>query len=158
MSTIYGDPIIISEGGTAVSVQNTKAVTITSNGTVSVTPDASYDALKKVDVTVNVASGGGAGPATLTITSTAYTGDCHGVFIFVNSEGHLDSVQYMGSGFTFPITIETVIGGMVVFIPDGFPGHPVIGGDIGCETYPYQRTLVTLVTNPQASSDIGNMD
>ena len=60
MSTIYGDPIIISpmELGTAVSVQDTKAVTITSNGTVSVTPDAPYDALKKVDVTVNVASGG----------------------------------------------------------------------------------------------------
>ena len=63
MSTIQGDPIIISfmEGGTAVSVQDTKAVTITSNGTVSVTPDASYDPLKKVDVTVNVASGGGGG-------------------------------------------------------------------------------------------------
>lgn len=63
MSTIYGDPIIISsmEGGTAVSVQDTKALTITSNGTVSVTPDAGYDALKKVDVTVNVASGGSGG-------------------------------------------------------------------------------------------------
>ena len=45
----------------SVSVQDTKAVTITSNGTVSVTPDAPYDALKKVDVTVNVASGGGGG-------------------------------------------------------------------------------------------------
>lgn len=41
-----------------VSVQDTKALTITSNGTVSVTPDVPYDALKKVDVTVNVASGG----------------------------------------------------------------------------------------------------
>ena len=40
------------------AVQDTKAVTITSNGTVSVTPDAPYDALKKVDVTVNVASSG----------------------------------------------------------------------------------------------------
>ena len=56
MSTIYGNPIIIpsAEGGTVVSVQDTKAVTITSNGTVSVTPDAPYDALKKVDVTVDV--------------------------------------------------------------------------------------------------------
>ena len=36
------------------AVQNTKALTITSNGTVSVTPDAPYDALKKVDVTVDV--------------------------------------------------------------------------------------------------------
>ena len=39
------------------AVQDTKAVTITSNGTVSVTPDAPYDALKKVDVTVDVSGG-----------------------------------------------------------------------------------------------------
>ena len=45
----------------SVSVQPSKALTITSNGTVSVTPDAPYDALKKVDVTVDVASGGGGG-------------------------------------------------------------------------------------------------
>ena len=37
----------------APSLQS-KAVTITSNGTVSVTPDAPYDALKKVDVTVAI--------------------------------------------------------------------------------------------------------
>ena len=43
------------------AVLDTKALTITSNGPVSVTPDAPYDALKKVDVTVNVASGGGGG-------------------------------------------------------------------------------------------------
>ena len=63
MSIIYGNPIIIPsmEGGTVVSVQDTKALTITSHGTVSVTPDAPYDALKNVDVTVNVASGGGGG-------------------------------------------------------------------------------------------------
>lgn len=158
MSTIYGDPIIISEGGATVSVQNTKAVTITSNGIVSVTPDALYDALKKVDVTVDVASGG-VRPATLTITSTDYTGNQYGIFIFVNSEGHLDSVFYMGSGFTFPITIETVIGGMVIFIPDGLPGHPVIyDNTIGCERYNYQNTLAILVTNPQASAVIGNFD
>lgn len=38
------------------AIQGTKTLTITSNGTVSVTPDAPYDALKKVDVTVDVAS------------------------------------------------------------------------------------------------------
>ena len=54
------------------AVQDTKAVTITSNGTVSVTPDAPYDALKKVDVTVNVASGGGGGAGfSVTFPSTA---------------------------------------------------------------------------------------
>ena len=59
MSTIYGNALIIPsmEGGTVVSVQDTKAVTITSNGTVSVTPDAPYDALSSVDVTVNVSGG-----------------------------------------------------------------------------------------------------
>ena len=36
------------------AVQDTKAVTITSNGTVSVTPDAPYDALSSVDVTVAI--------------------------------------------------------------------------------------------------------
>ena len=48
----------IPAGGGAPSLQS-KALTITSNGTVSATPDAPYDALKKVDVTVDVASGGG---------------------------------------------------------------------------------------------------
>ena len=58
MSTIYGNALIIPsmEGGTVVSVQDTKALTITSNGTVSVTPDAPYNALSSVDVTVDVAS------------------------------------------------------------------------------------------------------
>ena len=56
MSTIYGNALIIPsmEGGTPVSIQDSKALTITSNGTVSVTPDAPYDALKKVDVTVAI--------------------------------------------------------------------------------------------------------
>lgn len=48
------------------AVQDTKALTITSNGTVSVTPDVPYDVLKKVDVTVNVASGGGTSTVTFT--------------------------------------------------------------------------------------------
>lgn len=41
------------------AIQDSKALTITSNGTVLVTPDAPYDALNKVDVTVDVASGAG---------------------------------------------------------------------------------------------------
>lgn len=54
LSAIQAQPV--DAGGSNLQ---TKALTITSNGTVSVTPDAPYDALKKVDVTVNVASGGG---------------------------------------------------------------------------------------------------
>lgn len=107
-----------------------------------------------------IQTGGGAPSrqAKLTITSTDYTGNCYGIFIFVNSEGHLDTLDYMGRPFTFPITIETVLGGMVVFITSGFPGIPVSGYPIGCETYPYQRASYTLVTNLQASVDIGNAD
>ena len=49
----------IQTGGTAV--QPSKALTVTSNGTTTITPDAPYDAIKQVDLTVNVASGGGGG-------------------------------------------------------------------------------------------------
>ena len=54
---VNGHPITINDidSGSSSNLQETKTVTITSNGTISVTPDAPYDALKKVDVTVNVA-------------------------------------------------------------------------------------------------------
>ena len=45
------------ETGGNINLQE-KALTITSNGTTTVTPDTSYDALSKVDLTVNVVSGG----------------------------------------------------------------------------------------------------
>ncbi|MGN1119000.1 MAG: hypothetical protein ACI4Q4_01505 [Oscillospiraceae bacterium] len=44
-------------GKKAAKLQS-KTVTYTSNGTASVTPDDGYDALSKVNVTVNVSSGG----------------------------------------------------------------------------------------------------
>ena len=56
----------------SVSVQPSKSVTITSNGTATITPDAGYDAMSSVDVTVNVASGGGGGAGfSVTFPATA---------------------------------------------------------------------------------------
>lgn len=71
MSTIYGNALILPSKGKDKNIQDTKAITITSNGTVSVTPDAPYDALKEVDVTVDVAGSGGSTGFKVTFPATA---------------------------------------------------------------------------------------
>lgn len=128
MSTIYGNALIIPsvEGGTPVSVQDTKAVTITSNGTVSITPDTSYDALKKVDVTVNVASGGGGSAGfSVTFPATAKNWDQVGAGGIVQADGtvvnmldystlagktihNVLEIYICGAGYYFPrMTVQT---------------------------------------------------
>ena len=54
---VNGHPITMN--GSSSNLQENKAVTITANGTNTITPDEGYDGLGSVDVTVDVASGGG---------------------------------------------------------------------------------------------------
>ena len=148
----------IPAGGGAPSLQS-KSVTYTANGTNTITPDEGYDGMSSVDVTVNVSGGGGgAEPARLTITSQSYTGNRYGTFIFVNSEGHWGRLNYTNSPFTFPINVETVLGGTVAFVPDRFPGLPSFRNPIGCETDKYLSVLHILVTSSQASVEIYDND
>ena len=59
------------------AVQPSKALTVASNGTTTITPDAPYDAIKQVNLTVNVASGGGGGTIDYnTIATTWAKYDC----------------------------------------------------------------------------------
>lgn len=115
-------------------------------------PSGFVSAIQAIDTT------GEMKPATLTLTSSNYTGNKYGVFIFVNSEGHLEKKDYTVNSFTFPITIITVVGGVVVFIPDGFPGIVSDQNLIGGEIQRYLNTFCILVTNPQASVDIYDSD
>ncbi len=116
-------------------------------------PDGFVTAIQSIDTT------GGTKPATLTITSSNYAGTQEGVFVFVNSEGHIERLdRSYGSGFTFPITIETVIGGLVIFQTYRLSGIPSSKDTVGCDHYKYQNEIFILVTSPQASIDVYDSD
>ena len=100
------DSIQTGGGG---AVQPSKALTVTSNGTTTITPDAPYDAIKQVDLTVNVASGGGGSagykvtfPATATNWENALQAD------LLLSDGSVKSFTSYSS--VSGQTIENVVG------------------------------------------------
>ena len=105
----------------SVSVQPSKSVTITSNGIVSVTPDASYDAMSSVDVTVDVASGGGGGAGfkvTFPATATNWGEVDPSCAFILLADGTLKSVEdYSTIGGK---TIENVAGIQIKSMVDMF--------------------------------------
>ena len=92
-----------------LAVQSSKDVTITSNGTTEITPDAPYDALKKVDVTVDVASGGGGGAGfSVTFPATAANWNMANYADLLLSDGTVKS--FLSYSDVSGQTIENVVG------------------------------------------------
>ena len=75
------------ETGSNINIQASKSITYTSNGTAIITPDEGYEGLSSVDVTVDVASGGG-GVETCTLTTSVgkAPGIAHGTIYAYNGD------------------------------------------------------------------------
>ena len=128
------------------AVQDTKAVTITSNGTVSVTPDAPYDALKKVDVTVNVDA---ASVSTVTIN-----GNGNDTYAFwLSPDGEFFHTILNSSSNTIIVNQHSPIGlyNMNGLKPDDFYNIEVSSGSLPIVS---ENSLVPLDYNIYYATDI----
>lgn len=102
------------------AVQNNKTVNITSNSTISVTPDAPYDALKKVIVAVNVVSEGGE-TTSVEVYGNSGTIDMPIFCTWQTENGWLGTNEFniANANDDYLFTIENVlVGGYIIFTKD----------------------------------------
>lgn len=91
-----------------LAVQSSKDVTITSNGTTEITPDAPYDVMEKANVTVDVASGGGGAGFKVTFPATAKNWGAVSAADLLLSDGTVKS--FLSYSDVSGKTIENVVG------------------------------------------------
>ena len=114
---VNGHPITIN--GSSSNLQENKAVTITSNGTATITPDEGYDGLSSVDVTVDVAGSGGVETCTVTFSSnipndlSTYAYDKIFLTVFENNETTTKTVSAVSNTTVPNVVLNSV--GMVIY-------------------------------------------
>lgn len=120
-----------------LAIQPSKSLTITSNGTTTITPDAPYDAMGRVDLTVNI-SNGGLEPATLTVNGA----DSYYIaqLSYLTPTGQIIK-ETASTTHDLPITISTVKNSLVNIGVAGGGGMLKLTNEHGCAktpgTYPW---------------------
>ena len=140
----------IPTGGAAV--QPSKALTVTSNGTTTITPDAPYDAIKQVDLTVNVTSGGGGGagfkvtfPATATNWGSVDPNAAH----IILADGTLKTIADYSN--ISGQTIENVAGILVHSIPEFYILRMTLSKGMIAQVTRYSISDIHVTTAPNTT-------
>lgn len=121
------------------AVQPSKALTVISNGTTTITPDIPYDAIKQVDLTVNVRS---SELATVTISiDTAID------IMYYDAVNKQPVAAFLASG---PETIKTFKNTVVGVFIDSH-GYAGITNKVGCSSVEYLSSAAILITDSTAS-------
>lgn len=127
----------IQTGGAAI--QPSKALTVTSNGTTTITPDAPYDAMQQVNLTVNVSS---SELATVTISiDTAID------IMYYDAVNKQPVAAFLAPG---PETIKTFKNTVVGVFIDSH-GYAGITNKVGCSSVEYFSSSAILITDSTAS-------